>query len=202
MIDFFSKKYLTSIWNSIWQDWVFSILGQIQILWKYLVFEVKYKYLKVFGIPNKLKVFNPPLDWRATLSQKNTVHLMLIPESKPRIASVPWGLNGRSSKPYMSHLPCIWSLAEPALFWTTWQRVECRGLQRESHLDKGADWSNVPCCLSYGVWKQPKAWLPFRFFKSQKAFNKMAKNPQLAESWVFKEFCIVCRLFMDVRSKI
>ena len=61
MIDFFQKKYLTSIWNSIWQDWVFGIWGQIQILWKYLVFEVKYKYLKVFGIPNKLKVFDPPL---------------------------------------------------------------------------------------------------------------------------------------------
>ena len=58
---FFSKKYLTSIWNSIWQDWVFGIWGQIQILWKYLVFEVKYKYLKVFGIPNTLKVFNPAL---------------------------------------------------------------------------------------------------------------------------------------------
>ena len=59
--DIFLKKYLVSIWNSIWQNWVFGIWGQIQILGKYLVFGVKYKYLKVFGIPNKLKVFDPAL---------------------------------------------------------------------------------------------------------------------------------------------
>ena len=68
---FFSKKVFdTSTWNSIWQDWVFCIWGQIQILWKYLVFEIKYKYLKAFGIPNKLKVLDPPLHAGQAFSAK------------------------------------------------------------------------------------------------------------------------------------
>ena len=57
----FFKKYLPSIWNSIWWNWVFGILGSNTNTWKYLVFGVKYNNAKVFGFPNTLKVFDPAM---------------------------------------------------------------------------------------------------------------------------------------------